>query len=133
MLFSIIIKDYFRWHYTRAFNEMAHVLFNFLWFFTNLFSLPQLTTSLFSPWRRITEEKQKGFDFENVASFLIINLLSRIVGAVMRSIIIIVGLLTLMATITVGVFTFVFWVLAPACIVSLIGGGITLIITTTII
>ena len=133
MIFTSIISDYFRWHYSRAFGELFHVWLNFLWFVIHFFSLPQLSRSLFSPWKRMTEEKQGGFSFEGLATYLIVNLLSRVVGFLMRGSVIALGLLVLALTISAGLITIVLWVTAPVVIVASLGIGVTLLITNSIL
>ena len=133
MIFTSIISDYFRWHYGRAFGELFHVWLNFLWFVIHFFSLPQLGRSLFSPWKRMTEEKQKGFSFEALAEYVIINLLSRLVGFLMRGSVILARLIVLTITILGGFITFLFWLTAPVVIVVSLGVGVTLLISNILI
>ncbi len=133
MIFTGIISDYFRWHYGRAFSELFHVWLNFLWFIIHFFSLPQLGRSLFSPWKRMTEEKQKGFSFEAFAAYIIINLLSRLVGFLMRGTVLLLGLIVLAGAIMAGALTFLFWFAAPVVIVVLLGMGVSLLISNIIL
>lgn len=130
MLFTSIMSGYFRWHYTKAFVELYLVWLNFLWFVVHFFSIPQLLTSLIAPWRRMIEQRTKGGDFEDFAGYIIINLLSRVVGAIMRSIVIICGLLCLTIVIVLGGTTLLLWVFMPALAVGSILTGIALLITT---
>lgn len=122
MLFLSIVQDYFLWHYSRAFREIFHVWLNLLWFIIRFFSIPQLIRSWFAPFKRITEERRRGFSFEDVAGYIIINLLSRLVGAILRTILIVIGLVFLFATIVAGALTQLLWVFVPAI---LVGGFIT--------
>ena len=133
MLFSTLVKDYVRWHYGEAFKELFHVWCNFLWFIIHFFSLPQLSSSLIAPWKRMTEERTKGFDFETFLSYLIINLLSRVVGFILRSAVILVGLTVLLLTVLSGFSIFLFWVVAPVAIVALLALGVSLVISNTIV
>ena len=81
----------------------------------------------------MTEERTKGFDFETFLSYILINLLSRVVGFILRSAVIILGLtLLLLATLT-GFSIFLFWVIAPVGIVVLLAFGASLIISNTLI
>ncbi len=75
-----ILHHYLIWHYTRAFGEIRHVAKNLLWFVVHFFSLPQLIRSFFAPYRRMTEERGNTFNLEDLASFVIIGLISRIIG-----------------------------------------------------
>lgn len=133
MIFTSIISDYFRWHYGRAFGELFHVWLNFLWFIIHFFSLPQLARSLFSPWKRMTEEKQSGFSFENFAAYIVVNLLSRTVGFIMRGTVILIGLTILIGTVVTGLIVSLFWVTAPIVIIVALGLGVSLLISNTIL
>lgn len=133
MIFTSIISDYFRWHYGRAFGELFHVWLNFLWFIIHFFSLPQLARSLFSPWKRMTEEKQSGFSFENFAAYIVVNLLSRTVGFIMRGTVILIGLTILIGTVVTGLIASLFWVIAPIVIIGALGLGVSLLISNTIL
>jgi len=96
MLFVSILHHYTLWHYTRAFTEILHVWSNLFWFVVNFFSLSQLARSFFSPWKRITESRGKTFSFEDLSGFIIINLISRIIGMMLRTAIILSGVATLL-------------------------------------
>lgn len=133
MIFTSIISDYFRWHYGRAFGELFHVWLNFLWFIIHFFSLLQLARSLFSPWKRMTEEKQSGFSFENFAAYIVVNLLSRTVGFIMRGTVILIGLTILIGTVVTGLIVSLFWVIAPIVIIGALGLGVSLLISNTIL
>jgi hypothetical protein len=128
MLFLSILHDYFLWHYTRAYKEIFHVWLNFLWFIVHFFSIPQLLRSWFAPFKRIVEERKKGFDFEDFVGSLIINLMSRIVGAIMRSILILLGLVFLSITFIAGVLVQLFWIFVPMILVGGLISSVSLLI-----
>jgi hypothetical protein len=129
MLFVPIVHHYLLWHYTKAFGEILHVWKNIIWFTYHFFSIPQLLRSYFSPWKRMTEERHKSFDFEDLASFLIINLISRIIGVLLRTIVIISGAASLIILLVGIIAVYVFWVLAPVIIAAALYFGIMLIIS----
>jgi hypothetical protein len=127
MLFVYIVNHYLLWHYTTAQKEILHIAKNFIWFITNFFSIPSLVRSLFSPWKRMTESKGSRFSLEDMAGYVIINLFSRLVGAIMRLSIIATGLLFLLITVALTLFTFVFWIFAPALLLVSMLYGLVLI------
>jgi hypothetical protein len=117
MLLTTILHHYLLWHYTAAFGEIWHVFKNLVWFTFHFFSISQLLRSFFSPWKRITEERGNSLSFEDLATFVVINLFSRLVGTIIRSTIILSGLAALAILCFLGVATFLFWLLAPACLI----------------
>lgn len=128
MLVLTILHHYLLWHYATALREMAHVAANLLWFVVHFFSLPQLARSLFAPYRRITEERHRRFNLEDIAGYIIINLISRIIGFLLRFIILIAGLLSLVM-LTVGiVIAYIFWLFAPIVLIALLIAGFRLLI-----
>lgn len=127
MLFLSIVHHYFLWHYSRAFKEIFHVWLNFLWFITHFFSIPQLLRTWFAPWKRITEERGDKWSFEDLAGFVIIGLITRIIGFIIRSAVIVVGLFCLTLTIIGGFITYIFWIGAPIIIITMLGLGASLL------
>jgi hypothetical protein len=115
-----ILHHYLAWHYTKAFNEIRHVSKNLLWFVVHFFSLPQLIRAFFAPYRRMTEERGNVFSLEDLASFVIIGLISRIIGMILRTTIILSGLFTLIILLALIIATFIFWLTAPLAIIVLI-------------
>jgi hypothetical protein len=118
MVFSYVVRDYFTWHYLRAWKELFHVWLNMLWFIIHFFSIPELFHSLFAPWKRMTEERKQGFSFEDFAAFIIVNLLSRLLGATLRGTILVAGLTLLSAAIVIGACVFIFWLVAPLTVIA---------------
>lgn len=118
---------YFRWHYTTALVDLMRIWGNFFWFFTNFFSITLLLRTLFQPFRRLDAAYKKGFDPGAWAEQLGVNLLMRVVGALLRLFLIGIGLVALLCTLLGGVFFLVAWLATPFIVVSLIGSGLTLI------
>lgn len=127
MLLTTILHHYLLWHYSRAFLDLFHVWRNLLWFIIHFFSLPQLARSLIAPYRRITEERGETWSIEDLAGFVIIGMISRIIGFLIRTILIIFGTTTLLLGTLAGVLTFCFWVLAPAILLTSLLYGIRLL------
>jgi hypothetical protein len=127
MFFLSIAQHYLLWHYSRAYLEIFHVWLNFLWFVIHYFSMPQLFRSWFAPWKRITEERGNTWNVEDFAGFILIGLLSRLIGFILRSTVLALGLITLLLTICIGFVTYIFWLSAPLFIIILFGTGVTLL------
>jgi hypothetical protein len=75
----------------------------------------------------MVEEKHKGWSFEGFASYLVINILSRLVGSIMRSGVIVTGVICLILIITLGLITIALWVVLPVLSVVAIIAGISLL------
>ena len=126
MFFASIIHDYFVWHYTQAWWQMWGVWRNFLFVVVHYFSIPQLMKSWFAPFKRTVEGRGDKFSLEDLAAYIIINFLSRVVGAIARTGIIVIGLIALLLTIVGGFVTYLFWMVAPFMIIGLLGASLSL-------
>jgi hypothetical protein len=108
----LFFSHYLFWHYTRAYRDIFATYLNFMWFIAYFFSLPLLIRTLFSPWKRIVAGHRK-FDIEDWAEAVTFNILSRVTGFLIRSVLILIGFLMLAGlTILLGVFLVV-WCLLP--------------------
>jgi hypothetical protein len=101
------------WHYTGAIADILRIWRNYLWFFYHFFSIPVLLKTLFSPWRRLQEEYKGGFDIESFFSTIIVNIMMRFVGALVRLVFIIAGIAILTIVFLAGLAFLVFWMVLP--------------------
>lgn len=122
-----IFTGYLAWHYGKAFPQMVVVYANLFWFIGHFFSLGTLFRTLFSPWKRIYELHHRGEGAEAYFAIIVVNILTRIVGAFVRLIFILAGLAaTLVMSLSVVVFT-IFWLFAPFIITLVFVLGIRLL------
>ncbi len=119
---------YMEWHYTRAIRNLLAAISNVLTFLLNFFSIPILVGTLFTPWRRLGEERKEGFDLEDFATVVIVNTLMRVVGFVIRFITITVGLVVLTSALLVSGLLVVLWLLWPLLIFILFVNGLYFIL-----
>ncbi len=121
-----VARGYLEWHYGRAFRDILSVWMNLTWFITHLFSLPLLARTLFSPWKRMQEQyERKGL--ESIFESLVLNILSRIFGAMVRFTIIVTGAMVLLFSALSIFCIFAFWIVAPAAIPALFFTGLALL------
>lgn len=112
------VLDYIDWHYFRAWPIVVTLWRNLTLFFLYYFQLPQHTLHLFSPWKRMAmEKKRRGFHLDDILSALSFNLISRCIGFVLRSWLILTGTLCAVAGCFAGLLLVVLWI--PALGVSL--------------
>jgi hypothetical protein len=90
---------------------------NYILFASNYFSLPDLIKSLFSPWRKYKWNYPKSFDVAEFFSTLISNTFSRLLGFIMRIVLVVVGVSFQILVITAGFVIFIIWVLLPFMII----------------
>jgi hypothetical protein len=130
MFFVTVLQQYLRWHYGYALVLYLRVYRNINWFVAHFFSIKELTLSLFVPFRRITETRTRRFDIGEWASVLTINLISRLLGAVIRLILIGAGIISLSLLALMSIFSYAVWLVAPLLSLFCIVFGGYLVIST---
>jgi hypothetical protein len=124
-----IIPHYLMWHYSAAITDFTRLSRNFFSFIIYFFSIPVLLRTLFSPWQRMGEQYHKGNGLESFASTIVVNTIMRVIGFGMRSVLIVVGIVSFALYLVCAVLAFVLWFALPV----LVGGssilGILYIIT----
>lgn len=83
--------------------------------------------SWFSPFKRIVEDRGNTWSFEDLVGFIVIGIMTRFIGAILRTMIIFVGLLGFLLTFTLGLLVFLAWIAAPILIIVLLVGGVALL------
>lgn len=121
--------QYILWHYSHGFATFFHVWGNFIWGTEHFFGIGNLGKSLFSPWKRMTETRHGKWNFEAVAGALVVNFMSRLMGFVIRLILIFIGSTALLIVISVGVLSLVTWIFAPIVIGACFGYGLYIIMS----
>ena len=111
-----ILPSYFSWHYGDGFRSVRRNAVVRVFGFLNYFSVLQHLATLFSPWHRVSESYGRGFMFSRFLTTLIVNLFSRIVGAIVRLAVILVGLLVSFVAALFGIATVLVWLIAPAAV-----------------
>jgi hypothetical protein len=123
----ILFIYYAIWHYTRAPRDILQIWKNFLWFFYNFFSIPLLLLSLLAPFERLDEKPRKGFDAQAIFESIVVNILMRIVGFIVRAVTILIGLAFMIAVFFAGIIFFVMWLFAPFVLISVLAAGLFLV------
>ena len=111
---------FFQWLFWQFFEMPGNILKawrNFLLFNLNYFSILLLLKTFFSPWRRYKWSYGKGFDATRYLEAFFSNLISRILGAVMRSFLIFIGLLVEIFIIFAGAIIFLGWLVLPLILI----------------
>jgi len=119
MKLAKLAPAYILWHYTRGLVDCIKLGFGFVLFFFHFFSIPILLRTFFTPWQKLEEKYSKDLDPKKFFSALIINILMRTVGAIIRLLTIIVGLVSVLSASVLAIFVFLFWLVLPILIVAL--------------
>ncbi len=122
----LLLIDFARWYYTAAFRDTLRVWLNYVWFITHYFSMVLLLRTLFAPWKRMQDPYRRN-GLEELLSVLIVNTLSRIVGATIRLTLIVTGLVSLLVAVVLLFLWLALWVSLPVMVVVLFTKGLTLL------
>ncbi len=102
MKLPTLARRYFGWHYTTGLVDCVRLSANFIWFVYHFFSVPEVTRTLFAPWRRLGESYRVGFHPERALEALLVNTLMRFFGFVVRIIWLVIALVVILSTLVLG-------------------------------
>jgi hypothetical protein len=113
-----IVSLWFYWQFYEMPIFLLGVWKNYILFALNYLSLTVLLKSLFAPWRRYKWNYPKGLNVGEFFNTLISNAFSRLLGALMRVVLIVAGILFQIFVIFAGLIIFLSWILAPFIIIA---------------
>jgi len=120
----VIFPYYLAWHYTFAIRDFLGIWGNMIWFTYKYFSIPVLLKTLFSPFKRLREYSKNGLDIGSFFEALVVNIVMRLVGFILRSSVIFIGIISLIASVLLGLVAFFVWLALPALIIFLMVTGL---------
>ncbi len=127
MALGMLLGEYLSWHYSLGIVKFVRAWMNTHWFLFHYFSISVLLASLFAPFHRIQEKRARGFDPQNWFEVFIINTLMRIVGAIVRCIVIVIGISVQVIAFMLGAVSLFLYIGAPVTILASIIIGFRLI------
>lgn len=113
-----IFVEWVRWHFVDSPEFLFLVWRDYLDFVANYFSVALLFKTFFAPWRRYSWRYPRGLDVVEFFGTLVSNTFSRFLGALMRTVLIIIGIITQMLVVVLGAIVVLFWVLMPFLIIT---------------
>lgn len=123
-----IVFQWVTWQFLEMPKNILIAWKNFLKFNLNYFSIPLLLKTFFSPWRKYKVSYGKGFSIGRYLEAFFSNLIFRILGAILRSVFIIIGLLVEAFIIFAGIIVFLGWFVLPVLLVAGLIFGIIVIL-----
>ncbi len=112
-----IVLLWFSWQFYEVPKFLFYVWNNYMMFASSFFSFQLLLKTFFSPWHRYKWAYPKAFDIKEFFSTLISNSASRILGAMMRVVLVIAGAIFQAFVAIAGLVVFVGWLLIPFIII----------------
>ena len=112
-----MLSQWLAWHFLEVPRSILKIFKGFLLFNFNYFSVPFLLKTFFTPWRRYKESYGRGFDIKRYLETFIFNLTSRILGAIVRTVIILIGLIFEVFIFIAGMAAFPIWIFLPILLI----------------
>jgi hypothetical protein len=112
-----ILIEWISWHFFEMPKFLFEVWMNYFAFATNVFSFTLLLKTFFAPWRRFNWGYPKSFDIVEYFNIFVSNIFSRILGAIMRMALIVIGFLFQIFVAIAGLIVIAGWILLPLIII----------------
>ena len=106
-----------KWHFIEMPKFLLQVWKNYLMFASNYFSVILLLKTFFYPWKKYNWKYPRSFNIQEFFNTFISNTFSRLLGALMRIILIIAGIFLQIFIIIIGAVIFAFWVIMPVLVI----------------
>jgi len=118
----MFISSFFSWWYTSGWKQVITSLNRRMKIILELFSVKQLLQTLLSPWRRIIS--YPGSSFGDKFRAIGDNLVSRVIGFVVRIFVLIAALATSIIVFIISLIELIIWPILPPAVIGLIILGI---------
>ncbi len=112
-----ILLKWFWWQFFESPKEILKGWGNFLKFGLHFFSIPLLIKTFFSPWRRYKWSYPRGFDAWTYFEIFFSNLISRGMGVIFRTVLIVVGVAFEIFIFFMGFCIFLGWLILPVFLI----------------
>ncbi|MFV1917246.1 MAG: AAA family ATPase [Patescibacteria group bacterium] len=102
------------WHYSSGLQFYINNWLAYFDWINHYFSLTLLISSLFAPWKRlVVEDKSPGFNITKFIESITFNIISRLIGAIVRFALFWVGLILLILAFFAGISGLLIWIILP--------------------
>ena len=115
---------FIHWFYVLAPVEIINIGKNFVLWAWQFFSIGYLFSRLFAPWHKDISGYGRGFDLKRFLHVFGWNLISRLIGAILRIFVMTLGLGAEVIILFVILVTFLLWIFMPLVILALLLFGI---------
>lgn len=123
----ILLAQYLVWHFFDVPKEISIAWVNFLRFGAAYFSMPLLIRTFFSRWRRYGERYGRIFSPWQYFETFVFNITSRVIGMILRTLMIIAGIITEAVLFCLGPILIAGWIVLPIILAAGLVFGIALI------
>lgn len=118
--FPAIFFRYWYWYYIVQPKALLRAWWNFLVFGNSFFSIPLLLKTLFAPFHLYFVSYGRGFDLKVWLEAFFSNLIFRTIGAMVRIVVILLGILFEIFVFIAGAVIFLSWLVLPLALFFLL-------------
>lgn len=108
-----IFVELVEFHFSFVPKKIIAVWKNYLWFGLHYFSVGSILKTLFSPWKRIAWAYPRGFNLGAIFETLVGNLVSRIIGLIVRLFFLSLAFVFEFCVFLIGLIVLIFWLFWP--------------------
>ncbi len=123
-----VFFQYWQWYFIIQPRKLLEAWRNFLVFSLDFFSVHYLLKTFFAPWHRYYTSYGRGFDIKVWADAFLSNIIFRGLGAFIRTIIIILGVLFSILVFVIGLIAFLGWLMLPFILFAVFTFGIKMVL-----
>lgn len=123
-----VLVQYLTWQFIDSPIEVLRAWRNFLVFNMDYFSIPVLLKTYFSHWHRYHYSYGKRWEPWRYLETFVFNMMSRVIGAVLRTVFIIIGTAVEVIIVFAGLAVFLAWLAMPFLLVFSFIFGVKLVI-----
>lgn len=120
MGFIGVCMNYLVWHYGPGIGEFLSAWKHVQVFLFRFFSVRVLLRTLFQPFRRIREDYGHGFDPEKLFAAAAGNMVSRMVGFLVRGVFLVIAFVAEISFALLGTALFVFFLVLPIALLVVV-------------
>ena len=126
---TLLLGEYVIWHYGKSVRDFFALWGNLFWFGYHFFSMKLLARTLFAPYRQFHQQYDlKNLQLTTLGQDIVLNLFMRLLGMVLRCIVLAVGLAFEVIILAAGIVFFAVWLLLPILIPGMALGGLWLLL-----
>ncbi len=122
-----ILFQFLVWYFWDMSREILSAWRNYLVFNLEFFSVGLLLKTWFAPWHQYKWDYGRGFDLGRFLEVFFSNMITRVLGAFMRSVLIIVGLVAEVFIFLIGLIIVAGWFVLPVLLFLGFGFGLRLL------
>lgn len=108
-----LVTSFFEWYLYEIPREIIGAIKNFLKFGFHYFSIFFLLKTFFFHWHKYAWEYPRGFEPTKILETWFSNQISRILGMIVRSFLILIGIVYEIIVLIIGVISVLFWFILP--------------------